>query len=91
VHSPELWRQAGYLGIPIIDREIAYGTPDMAEAVGRLATTMSGAGVLAMAGHPDGIVAFGADVDHTATALITHRARALERETAATAVQDSAT
>lgn len=82
VHSPELWRQADYLGIPIIDRGIAYGTPDMAEAVGRLAATMSGAGILAMAGHPDGIVAFGTDVDDTATALITRLARALERETA---------
>ena len=37
VHSPAIWRRASHLGIPVTDAGVAYGTPAMAQQVGRLA------------------------------------------------------
>jgi len=72
VHSPEIWRNAGTLGIPCTDPEAAYGTPAMAAEVARLLKTESvnDGKVLAMGGHEDGIVAFGRSAGEAGTALV---------------------
>ncbi len=89
VHSPEIWRAAGRLGLPTTPADVAYGTPAMAEAVGRLhresatGTFLYRAprldpigdrrlrgGLLVMAGHEDGVIAFGDSAGAAGRALI---------------------
>lgn len=71
VHSPQLWRHAARLGIPVTPPSAAYGTPAMATAVERLlrADTRP-AGLFAMGGHEDGIVAYAATVDAAGRHLV---------------------
>jgi ribulose-5-phosphate 4-epimerase/fuculose-1-phosphate aldolase len=61
VHSPHIWQQADALGIPVTAAAVAYGTPEMAQEVGRLlrTTDVLHKGIFSMGGHEDGIVAFG--------------------------------
>jgi len=61
VHSPDIWRAASRLGLPVTPADVAYGTPAMADAVERLhrAGRMTASGVLVMGGHLDGVLAFG--------------------------------
>ncbi|MGX2041412.1 class II aldolase/adducin family protein [Methylocaldum sp. MU1018] len=75
VHSPEIWEKAGALGIPVTDRQVGYGTPEMADEVGRLIRASKGP-VIAMGGHEDGIIAFGGSVESAAINLIRSLARA---------------
>jgi len=80
VHSPEIWRGATALGLPVTDPDVPYGTPAMAEEVWRLfeTGTLGETGVFAMGGHEDGVVAFGPDAVSAGLALIALLARALE-------------
>jgi ribulose-5-phosphate 4-epimerase/fuculose-1-phosphate aldolase len=76
VHSPAIWQSATRLGLPATPGDAPYGTPAMAEAVGRLhrAGRLRG-GVFVMAGHEDGVVAFGDGAEAAGRALLA----ALER------------
>jgi hypothetical protein len=76
VHSSELWEKAEALGIPVTDRQVAYGTPEMALEVGYLVRA-SESPVIAMGGHEDGIIAFGGAVEEAAFNLIRCLAKAL--------------
>ncbi|CAI8861673.1 class II aldolase/adducin family protein [Methylocaldum szegediense] len=76
VHSSELWEKAEALGIPVTDRQVAYGTPEMALEVGYLVRT-SDSPVIAMGGHEDGMLAFGSTVEAAALNLIRSLAKAL--------------
>ncbi len=78
-HSPELWRAAERLALPTTRLEVAYGTPEMAREVGRLfAESMVGReGVFAMAGHEDGVVAFGRTAEEAGKRLVAALARSL--------------
>ncbi|HYE35729.1 class II aldolase/adducin family protein [Methylocaldum sp.] len=76
VHSPEIWEQAESLAIPFTDRQVGYGTPEMAREVGHLVRT-SNSSVIAMGGHEDGIIAFGDTIEEAAAGLIRSLARAL--------------
>ncbi len=82
-HSPEIWREAGRLRLPTTDASIPYGTSAMAHAVEQLYRTSSLAerGVLAMAGHEDGILSFGRSAQEAGLAMIRElaKARALSR------------
>lgn len=69
VHSPEIWRHAKALQVPVVDPKIAYGTPEMADAVGALVRRHQDA-IVAMGGHEDGIIAYGSSLDDTALKLI---------------------
>jgi hypothetical protein len=69
VHSPEIWRQAGRLGLPTTPPGIAYGTPEMAKAVEALLKAPE-VRVIAMGGHRDGLIAAGATVEAAALPLI---------------------
>jgi ribulose-5-phosphate 4-epimerase/fuculose-1-phosphate aldolase len=80
VHSPDIWRAAASLNLPTSDPAVAYGTPAMAEEVGRLYRdgTLSDRCVLAMAGHEDGIIAFGESAAAAGQRLISELASAYE-------------
>lgn len=77
VHSPLLWRRANQLDLPITAMDAAYGTPAMADAVSRIvaAGTRLPAG-LAMGGHEDGVMVWGADAQQTGDYLFELVARA---------------
>ncbi|PID42720.1 MAG: aldolase [Proteobacteria bacterium] len=65
VHDPELWSNAEALQFPVIPSNIPYGTVEMAKAIAGLLLTLysnRNAGVFVMAGHEDGVIAFGPDV-----------------------------
>ena len=79
VHAPEIWRHARALGLPITRVGALNGTPEMALEVQRLyrESTLSGTGILAMGGHEDGVIAFGATAAEAGETLVRHLARAL--------------
>jgi len=64
VHSAELWSRL-IDRIPTTSAEVPYGTPEMAHEFGRLYrdTDLPDRGVAVMAGHDEGIVAFGQDIE----------------------------
>ena len=59
VHAADLWAHLRGRA-PTTPEDVAYGTPAMAEAVADLARQAPLGGVLVMAGHPDGVIAYGA-------------------------------
>ena len=79
VHSPELWQRARALGLPLTRAEVPYGTPEMAREVERLFRegALAVHGIFAMAGHEDGVIAFGDGADAAGALLMRHWARAL--------------
>jgi L-ribulose-5-phosphate 4-epimerase len=81
-HSPHIWRSARALGIPITGESVVQGTPEMAEEVRRLfrETRVRDRLVFAMGGHEDGVVSFGRSVEEAGSVLITHLARAFQKE-----------
>ena len=78
-HSPAIWTLADAIGIPVTRRDARYGTPEMAEAVCRLFqnTPVSVLKIFAMAGHEDGIVAFGGSMEQAGLTLIRYLALAI--------------
>ena len=72
VHSPAIWRAASALGLPATSRDAVCGTPAMAREVRRLETSgeLRGRRVFVMAGHEDGVIAFGRTADEAGGALI---------------------
>jgi L-ribulose-5-phosphate 4-epimerase len=79
VHAPEPWIARERLRLPTTPESAPYGTPAMAREVVRLWQhgTLQDRRVLAMAGHEDGIIAFGRDVEEAGAALIAVCAAAL--------------
>lgn len=75
-HSPEIWRMANRLNIPITHPTARYGTPEMAEEVRTLLSDPQST-LIAMGGHEDGLIAFGANPEQTALKLIEALAQAL--------------
>jgi ribulose-5-phosphate 4-epimerase/fuculose-1-phosphate aldolase len=71
VHAPDLWRNARLLGLPETGADVAYGTPAMAGEVRRLfrETDVRQRRLFSMAGHEDGLVAFGRTAEAAAGAL----------------------
>ncbi|MEZ4467083.1 MAG: class II aldolase/adducin family protein [bacterium] len=86
VHSPVIWQQRDALRLPTSRADVAYGTPDMAFEVARLAreTPLLDRGLLAMAGHEDGIIAFGRTASAAGAALVTALAEGHQRTLATT-------
>ncbi len=77
-HSPEIWRTAAQLGIPITAEDVPYGTPEMAAEVARLHahTDMAQRRIFSMGGHEDGIVTFGASADEAGDVMLAALAQA---------------
>jgi ribulose-5-phosphate 4-epimerase/fuculose-1-phosphate aldolase len=81
-HSPDIWRRAHALRIPTTSAAMAYGTPELAVEIGRLFAESDARqrGILAMGGHEDGIVAFGATVAQAGLTLVRTLALAFEQD-----------
>jgi hypothetical protein len=69
-HDTSLWQRLLGRG-PATNASVAYGTPEMAREVQRLfrETEVRARNIFAMAGHIDGIVAFGEDFQEALAAL----------------------
>jgi len=82
VHAPEIWRRERALGLPLTSPEAPNGTPAMALEVQRVCreTAASGAGIIVMGGHEDGVIAFGPTAEEAGEILVRHFARALAGE-----------
>jgi ribulose-5-phosphate 4-epimerase/fuculose-1-phosphate aldolase len=82
VHCPEIWQHTHDLNLAHTAADIAYGTPEMAEAVTELfkSAHWQQTTVFTMLGHEDGVVAFGNSLKQAGCALITQLALALEIE-----------
>lgn len=78
-HAPEIWRNARALGVPVTREGLEEGTPAMALEVQRLyrESTLASTGIVAMTGHEDGIVAFGASAGEAGAIMVRTLARAL--------------
>jgi hypothetical protein len=72
-HDRQLWRSLRERGFAT-GPNVPYGTPEMARDVQRLFRETDVRGIFAMAGHRDGIVAFGGDFRQALTALAAARA-----------------
>lgn len=71
-HSPEIWRAAVAMDIPITSESVPYGTPEMAEEVRRLFcdTQVRQRGIFAMGGHEDGVVSFGRNAEEAGNVML---------------------
>ncbi len=81
-HSPDIWQARGRLGIAETDESIPYGTPAMATEMKRLyeASGMRNSGIIAMAGHEDGIISFAPSADETGQIMLDHLHRAQRQD-----------
>ena len=67
-HDPQLWQYLLQHGAPHTEADILYGTPPMADAAAQLVRhnlrkPWRLPGIFAMAGHEDGVVAWGANLE----------------------------
>jgi len=81
-HAPEVWRHARALNLPVTRPGARNGTPEMALEVQRLYRegALASLGILAMGGHEDGVLAFGASAEEAGGILTRLLARALVLE-----------
>jgi len=77
-HSPEIWRQAAALELPMTG-DVPYGTPEMAAEVQRLfaESDLPQQRIFGMAGHEDGVVSFGRTAEEAGGVMVNYLARAL--------------
>ena len=80
VHDPHIWQAAERLGIPQTAGDIPYGTPEMSAAGEKLyaETGMKTQKIFSMAGHEDGVVAFGKTAEEAGGILLNRLALALQ-------------
>ena len=69
IHDRIMFRMLIREGAPQTPAAAAFGTPEMARAVGRLAATLPPVACLVMAGHEDGLIAYGPDPQSARDAL----------------------
>ncbi len=81
-HCPTIWNNTRELELPYTEQNIAYGTPEMAQAVSQLICTpkFSTGGVFSMLGHEDGIISFAETMQQAAEYLIFTLEKALKIE-----------
>ena len=77
VHSPIIWQNTDKLKLAHTAAHIAYGTPDMANAVAELLSSNPKIPVFTMLGHEDGVIAFAENLNTAASLLIQQLAAAL--------------
>lgn len=77
-HSPDIWLFRKQLAIPETDKTVPYGTPAMAAEMYRLYknTAMQASGIIAMAGHEDGVISFGPTAEQAGDTMMSFLARA---------------
>jgi len=73
IHSMEMWKRLLHK-VPTTDKKIPYGTPEMAEAIKSLFETsdVKTIKIIAMGGHPEGIITFGENLEQAAGILLTN-------------------
>jgi len=78
-HSPRIWRHGLRTGRPATPPDAAHGTVAMASAVGDLLDRpdVGAKGVFIMAGHEDGVIAFGKDLREAGLLVVEALAEAL--------------
>lgn len=78
-HSPQIWRNAAALQLPMTG-DVPYGSPEMAAEVRRLyrTTDMPQQRIFGMAGHEDGIVTFGRTAEEAGFVLLGFLARGMQ-------------
>ena len=71
IHNYELWKKL-MNAVPTTDKNVEYGTPAMAEEMIRLfkTTNLKNEKMLVMAGHQDGIISFGTDLNEAGNQLL---------------------
>ena len=77
IHSPIIWQHTDKLKLSHTTAHIAYGTPEMANAVAELLSSNPKIPVFTMLGHEDGVIAFGENLNTAACVLIQQLASAL--------------
>jgi L-ribulose-5-phosphate 4-epimerase len=82
VHCPEIWQHTQALSLAHTAVNVAYGTPEMANAVTQLFKSEGWreTAVFSMLGHEDGVIAFGDSLSQAGCALITQLSRAVAME-----------
>jgi ribulose-5-phosphate 4-epimerase/fuculose-1-phosphate aldolase len=72
VHHLDFWRRL-LNTVPTTAPDVAYGTPEMAREILRLyrETDLPQRKLAAMAGHEEGVISFGRDLDEAGTVLLT--------------------
>ena len=70
IHCKEMWLRLLHK-VPTTAADVSYGTPQMAYEIQRLykETDLAESKIVAMAGHEDGIIAFGKDLEEAAKVL----------------------
>jgi L-ribulose-5-phosphate 4-epimerase len=73
VHHKEMWESLLHK-VPTTGESVPYGTPAMAQEIDRLYTNESlySHKILAMAGHDEGIITFGEDLNEAGAVLLKH-------------------
>ncbi len=81
-HCPTIWKNTRQLKLPHTGQNVAYGTPEMAQAVSQLIRSrkFNPGGIFAMLGHEDGVVAFATTMQQAAEYLIVSLEKALKIE-----------
>ncbi|MEL7005624.1 MAG: class II aldolase/adducin family protein [Bacteroidota bacterium] len=71
VHDMDLWNRLKYV-VPTTNENVSYGTPEMAKEIGRLflQTDVKEKKIVAMAGHEEGIISFGKDLNEACEVLL---------------------
>ncbi len=71
IHNYRLWQELMFK-VPTSNKDVPYGTPLMAKEIFRLfdEENLAGEKILVMAGHEDGIICFGNDLDEAADILL---------------------
>ena len=77
-HSPEIWKFSRELNIPITNKNVEYGTPEMTEEVERLfrETDARDKKIFSMGGHEDGIITFGNNSHDAGSAMLDYLGKA---------------
>jgi len=80
VHSPEIWNNTHPLKLACTAENIPYGSPEMADEVGRLIQREQPdkENIFSMLGHQDGVIAYSDTIESAATLLIQYYSKALE-------------
>jgi len=80
VHSPDIWREAEHMGLPLTAPGVSYGTPEMAKEIKRLFKIVDtrASKTIVMGGHEDGVVTFGETADVAGQTLIACFSKALQ-------------
>jgi ribulose-5-phosphate 4-epimerase/fuculose-1-phosphate aldolase len=71
IHNKNLWKKL-MNKVPTTNKSVEYGTPAMAEEIIRLfdETNLKNKKILVMAGHEDGIISFGKDLNEAGNLLL---------------------